>query len=504
MKYVSQDRHLDQDHVDDLARRAAAGFADLGISSGDAVGLLMVNEIEVVVCNQALSLLGAAPVPINWHSTADEVGYIAVDASLKALVAHDVLIDVAEEGLALDVPLIVVTLPSATANAVHMTKPGRPSVRAHREWDEWLADQRPWTGQPLPARPAIIYTSGTTGKPKGVVRARHGSEEARAAQGRFLNQVWGVEPGLRMLLMAPLYHSAPAAYTRAAISAGGPDGELHFMAKFRAEDTLRTIEEARITHMWMVPTMFVLMLQLPEEVRRRYDVSSVRNVVHSGAPCPVDIKLRMIDWFGPVINEFYGSTEVGPVTYATAEDYQRHPGTVGRVLDGCTVAVLGTDGRPAPVGTTGEIAALNSSYSSFTYRNRQADRDELNAGGLIRTGDIGVFEPDGVLFLKDRKKDMVISGGVNLYPAEVEDVLLQLSNVRDGAAFGLPDEIYGERLVAAVELQTAEPDVEERLLRELRERLASTKVPRHIYIVEDLPRSETGKIAKHRLRDLLG
>ena len=504
MRFISLERSFDQAEFDDTARRAAQGLERLGVQEGDAVGLLMVNEIEFLVLTEALALLGAYPVPIGWHNTADEVGFVVRDAELRVLVCHDVLARTAVAAVPPDVVLVVVPLPGPTAEAMRMEPPAADVDREHVAWEPWLADQLPWAGEPRAARPAIVYTSGTTGKPKGVVREAHLTSEAREQQARMVSRVWGAEPGMRTLLMAPLYHSAPAAYVRAAMALNRDQGELHLMPRFDAEGALRTIERAQITSIWAVPTMFVKLLQLPPEVRRRYDVSSLSNVVHSGAPCPVQVKLDMIEWFGPVINEFYGSTEVGPITYATSADYQARPGTVGRVLDGCRVAIVGDGGALLPPGTTGEVAAVNSTYARFTYRNRDSERDELDFEDLVLTGDVGLLDEDGYLFLKDRKKDMVISGGVNLYPAEIEDVLLQLANVRDGAAFGIPDEVFGERMVAAVALVEAEPDAPARIERELRERLSPTKVPKRIFIVEEFPRTAAGKVAKHLLRAAVG
>ena len=502
MKYVSQNRTWDQSEVDRVARRIAAGFAELGVGDGDAVALLLVNELEVIACNVALSLLGAYSVPIGWHSTAAEVAYIVKDSDAKALVAHDLLAGTAATAIDRSFPLIVVHVPEATATAMRLPVPehdlGRPAI----DWAQWVEEGPTWDGLGKPPRPAIVYTSGTTGKPKGVVREPHADEQARAIHARNQANVWGAEPNMRVLLTAPLYHSAPAAYVRSAITNGGEDGEIHFLPRFDAETALAIIAASRISHMWMVPTMFVKLLQLPREIRERYDVSSIRHIVHSGAPCPVGVKTNMIDWLGPVINEFYGSTEVGPVTYATSQDYLSHPGTVGKVLEGCTIAIIGDDGKPADVGVVGEIAAANSTYASFTYHRRQSERDELDANGLVLTGDIGLIDANGYLFLKDRKKDLVISGGVNLYPAEVEDVLLQLANIRDGAAFGVPDDVFGESLVAAVALLEPEQDAETRILEQLRLRLSSTKVPRRIVIVEDFPRSDAGKVSKNKLRSM--
>lgn len=506
MRYVSLDRSFTQEEVDALSRLAAQGLSDLGVGDGDAVGLLMLNEVEFLVFDAAVGLLGAHPVPIPWHSSSQELAYVAGDAGLRALVAHDVLLDTVAEGVDPSLPVVVVPLPAPTAAALGRPAappPAATTVASTSSWADWSRSGRAWDGPARPPRPAVIYTSGTTGRPKGVLRETHTSDGARTAQAASTHRVWGVEPGMRTLLVAPLYHSAPLAYVRAAVTVAGDGGELHFMPRFDAEALLGTVQDAGISHLWMVPTMFVRLLQLPAQVRAGYDTSSLRNVVHSGAPCPVAVKLQMIDWLGPVVNEFYGTTEIGPVTYATSADYRARPGTVGRALPACTVAVLGPDGQQAPPGTEGEVAAVNTTYARFTYRHRPAERDEVEASGLVLTGDVGVLDEDGYLFLRDRKKDMVISGGVNLYPAEVEDVLLQLDNVADGAAFGLPDEVFGESMVAAVTLRDPEPGAVARLERELRQRLSPVKVPRRIYVLQDLPRSDAGKIAKAKLRELV-
>ena len=503
MKFISLERTFEQSDLDRMARQVASGFARLGVREGDAVGLLMVNEVEVIAINEALALLGAYAVPVAWHNTVEEISHIACDSGLKVMVSHDVLAQRAAAALPASIPLIVVDLPRPTAEAMRYDCAPPALDRSHLDWSSWAHTQDEWQEKLRAPRPGIIYTSGTTGKPKRVMRQAHATAEARQLQSQLLAHVWGARPGMRSLLVAPLYHSAPLAYVRSAIAASRDDGELHLMPRFDAQETLRVIGDAGITSMWMVPTMFVKLLQLPHAVRSTYDVSSLENIIHSGAPCPVDIKLQMIDWFGPVINEFYGSTEVGPVTYASSADYLAHPGSAGKALDGCTVAIIGGNGVPAPAGTIGEIAAANSTYANFTYRNRQAERDELDLDGLVLTGDIGFIDDDGYLFVKDRKKDMVISGGVNLYPAEVEEVLLQLTNVRDGAAFGLPDEIYGEKLVVAVSLMQAEAEAPARITQQLRQRLSPTKVPKEVFVLDEFPRTEAGKVSKHKLRTLV-
>lgn len=500
--YFSGQRGFTQPQMDTLARQAAGGFAALGIVSGDAVALLMANEIEMIACSQALSILGAYSVPINWHSTPHEIGYILADSDVKALVAHAPLAATAVAAAAGQIPVVSVPLPDETARDLSLDAAVAP-VEGTIDWAGWIAAQAPWDGAPQPARPAIIYTSGTTGKPKGVMRDSHASAEALAAQARNLALVWGAEDGMRTLILAPLYHSAPSAYLRSAIGAMTTGGDIRLIAKFEPEAVLQAIERDRITHMWMVPTMFIRLLQLPAEVRAKYDVSSLRNIIHSAAPCPLDVKLQMIDWFGPVINEFYGQTETGPLTYVSATEFLTRPGTAGRVMEGCRIAILDDAGAILPAGREGEIAGANETYARFTYRNRQDERDGLDAGGLILTGDIGYIDADGYLFVKDRKKDMVISGGVNIYPAEIEDVLLRLDNVSDGAVFGVPHPVFGETIMAAVTLRAPEPAAPERLRAELQKLLSGSKVPREILVIEDFPRDASGKVYKHKLRKMV-
>ena len=497
MKFHAPGRTVDAAQFDAAARRVAAQLADVGVCEGSAVGLVTINEIEVLVAHEALAYLGAYAVPIGWHSTVSEIAYIAADADLVAVIAHvpfAAVVSAAVQGH----PLIWVDVPPQTREIAGLADI-QPDADALM-WAGWDQDAASWAGEKSPARQAVIYTSGTTGKPKGVVRDPHPDERARRRNEKNVAMVWGAQPGGRALLTAPLYHSAPLAFIRSSIRAAGKNGEIVIMPRFDAAETLRLIDQHRITSLWMVPTMFIRMLALPAEVRDSFDVASVANIVHSAAACPVGVKLAMIDWFGPVLNEFYGSTESGPVTYATSEDYLAKPGTVGRVIDDCRVEIIDADGRIAPRGTVGEIAVVNTTYADFTYKNRGSDRDQLTVEDLILSGDIGVLDEEGYLFLKDRKKDMVISGGVNLYPAEIEDVLLQLENVSDGAVFGVPDEFFGERLVAAVALREEEPDAAERLLAQLRMKLSSVKLPKQIHLLQDFPRSEAGKVSKHKLR----
>jgi long-chain acyl-CoA synthetase len=273
------------------------------------------------------------------------------------------------------------------------------------------------------------------------------------------------------------------------------------MPRFEPEELLHLIERERIDTIFMVPTMFIRLLKLPEAVRRKYDVSSLRHVIHAAAPCPADVKRAMIEWWGPVIYEFYGSTESGAVTFATSEDALKKPGTVGRITPGAELRFVGEDGRVLEQGEIGEIYSRIAAHPDFTYHNKPEKRAEIEREGFITSGDVGYIDSDGYVFLCDRKRDMVISGGVNIYPAEIEAVLHSVAGVKDCAVFGIPDAEFGEVLMAVIEPQAgAKLDLAE-IRAHLKASLADYKVPKHIEMQAGLPREDSGKIFKRRLRD---
>jgi long-chain acyl-CoA synthetase len=310
--------------------------------------------------------------------------------------------------------------------------------------------------------------------------------------------IYGLKRGARALLPGPLYHSAPNSF---GLRAGRLGGALVLMPRFEPEEFLRLIEAQRIDTMFVVPTMFIRLMKLPENVRRTYDVSSLRHVIHAAAPCPPDVKRAMIEWWGPVIYEFYGSTESGAVTFATSDDALKKPGTVGRIAPGAELRFLGEDGRALPQGEIGEIYTRISGNPDFTYHNKPEKRGEIDRDGFITSGDVGFIDEDGYVFICDRKRDMVISGGVNIYPAEIEAVLHAVPGVHDCAVFGIPDPEFGEALMAVVEPQGGVTlDVADIRAR-LKASLADYKIPRHIDIQNELPREDSGKIFKRRLRD---
>jgi long-chain acyl-CoA synthetase len=343
----------------------------------------------------------------------------------------------------------------------------------------------------------MFYTSGTTGLPKGILRAAPSTEQIEALH-QMNSIAMGLEPDVRALVSAPLYHAAPMGY---ALFAALHEAAMWIEPRFDVERTLQLIETHRITHTYMVATMFVRLLALPPEVRKRYDLNSLKFVFSTGSPCPPEVKRRMIDWWGPVIHESYAASELGYITRIDSHEALRKPGSAGRALPGVTLKVLAEDGSPLPSGSIGIIYARHAAVPDFTYSHNDEARHKLEIDGLWTLGDVGYVDEDGYLYIVDRRTDMVISGGVNIYPAEIETALIAMPGVADCAAFGVPDDEFGEALVAAVQPSPRATLTEQEVQAFLRERIAHYKVPRLVTFHEELPREDSGKIFKRKLRD---
>jgi long-chain acyl-CoA synthetase len=494
---ISGERRRGHAEIADRAARIANGLHKLGVGQGSSVCILMRNDIAFIETAYAAMRLGAYGVPVNWHFKPEEINYILKDSGTSVLVGHADMLHPLREAIPPGVAVLSVPTPPEILRTYkidpsNLTKPGFAI-----DFDSWLAQQAPYEGPAVPQPQNMIYTSGTTGNPKGVRRHAPTPEQSAAAE-RMRGMIYGLKPGARALLPGPLYHSAPNSF---GIRSGRFGGVLVIMPRFAPEEFLRLIEEQRIDTIFMVPTMFIRLMNLPEEVRREYDMSSLRHIIHAAAPCPPDVKRAMIEWWGPVIHEFYGSTESGAVTFADSEDALKKPGTVGRISPGAELRFIGEDGCELPQGQIGEIYSRIAANPDFTYHNKPEKREEIERDGFITSGDIGYIDADGYVFICDRKRDMVISGGVNIYPAEIESALHAVPGVHDCAVFGIPDAEFGEALMAVVEPQPGITlDVTD-IRRRLKASLADYKVPKYVEIQQNLPREDSGKIFKRRLRD---
>ncbi|MEE6264539.1 AMP-binding protein [Streptomyces diastatochromogenes] len=483
----------------DRAARIATGLAELGVGPGDRVAVVLRNEPAHLEITTAAAQLGACAVPVNWHFRADDLRHVLADSGSAVVFAHTDLLDAVGAVLPDGVRVVEVAVPPGVAAACGTTAP--PVTGRHPVLDDWLAGRAP-LARPVAARPpTVIYSSGTTGRPKGVLREPVGPERLAEAVSSFL-EYFAVAPGGRTLIPAPLYHASPSQHAVLALAAGL---DVTLMPRFDAEEFLRLVERHRIEQAQVVPTMFVRLLRLPKEVRERYDLSSLTSVVHAAAPCPPHIKHAMIDWLGPVLREYYGGSETGAVTWCDSAEWLAHPGTVGRAQGTCEVLVLGPDGEPLPPGATGEIYVRPAeNWPRFSYLgdpDRRAAMEAPGRPGHVSIGDIGHLDEDGFLYLSDRRNDLVISGGVNIYPAEIEGCLLALDGVRDAAVFGIPDEEFGEALAAHLETEAGVLLTAAEVRAHVAERLAAYKVPRAVVFEELLPRDESGKLFKRQLRD---
>ena len=462
----------------DRAARLASAMAAAGVVGGDAVALLLRNDFAVLEANLAVRRLDAYGVPINWHWHGAEIGYVLRDATPRLLIGHADLLEGIRNEIPNDLPVIAVG--------------GKGNWS---DYDDWIGAHQPHAGKGNGLGSSMVYTSGTTGKPKAVRRLPATGEES-AQRARVLSIIHDTAPENVALVTGPLYHLFSQAILMATFGAGGT---VVVMERFDPEECLRLIEKHRVTHSALVPTLFVRLLRLPAEARTRYDLSTLRHVVHSGAPCAPEVKRAMLKWWGPVLYETYGSTETGVVTKISPEEWLAKPGSVGRPVLTGEVRIRGEDGQWTGPGQTGDIYLRIHGTPDFTFHGDPEKRTAVEYDGLITCGDMGWLDEEGYLFLCDRRVDMVISGGVNIYPAEVEAALLEHPGVSDCAVFGIPDPEFGEALVAHVEADDGvKPD---ELKAFLRGRIAGYKVPRHVVISDALPREETGKIMKRRLRD---
>ena len=488
--------------INETARRAAAGLRALGVQEGEVIALVMRNSFEFVEATLAAGLIGAYVVPVNWHNSPDELAYVLRDSEARVIVAHADLLRAAEGAIPAEAALLCAPTPADLRADYAVSEAMATPPEGVRRWDEFVAAHEPLEGPYATSPGSMIYTSGTTGHPKGVRRAPPSEAQAEASLDMILH-VGGLKgwedrmDQVVFLVPGPAYHSSPNGWLFGALNLGC---NVVLETRFRAERVLHRIQSLGVTHALMVPTMFVRCLGLPASVKAGFDPSSLVSVNHVGAPCPPHVKRAMIDWWGPVVTEHYGSTEIGAVTYCSAQEWLDHPGTVGRALPGCEVLILDPDGRPLPPGESGEIAARRKVYAPFTYHGDDAKRRSSARGELVAPGDMGHLDAEGFLYLSGRASDMIIFGGTNVYPAEIEAALHRVEGVADCAVFGIPDETYGEVVCAHIQPLPGASLSEVGLREALRGHLAGYKIPRKIVFQDSLPREDTGKIFKRKLR----
>ena len=465
-------------------------FARRGLEPGDRIACVLGNRRETFEVLLAGLHSGLVVVPVNWHLTVPEIAYVLTDSGSRALLTEPEHAAAAiEAARRAGVPALVLG-----DRAVHGAPPADPLLAA--------AD--PAEPETQTCGSTMLYTSGTTGAPKGVVNNLFvtGAPFAKVDRlMRYARTVLGVPSDGRVLLDGPWYHSAQLFFALLSLLQGS---RLVVRERFDPAETLRTIDAERITAMHLVPTQFVRLLRLPGPVRDAFAGTSLTRVWHGGGPCPVEVKRRMIDWWGPVLVEYYGATEGGAVTLIDSRDWLRRPGSVGRAVPAYEIVVVDEHGAPLPAGRRGRVFIRRKGGRGFHYHNApDKTRAAHLASDTFTFGETGYLDEDGFLTLTGREQDMIVSGGVNVYPAEVEAVLLRHPEVRDAAVLGVPDPEFGERVVAVVE-HAAPPadDLAARLDRHCRRSLAGYKTPRAYHFVPELPREETGKLRKRTLLDL--
>jgi long-chain acyl-CoA synthetase len=462
--------------LNEAANKIARLLRERGLKEGDAVALLCSNRAEFVEVLAGALRGGYRITPVNWHLNADEVEYIINDCDAKALFADTRY----PSGTSAKAPQLTLKV------SIGDDAPGfEPYLRLLAEFDG--AD----VTDPTPGS-SMLYTSGTTGRPKGVYRRNQ----------MVMPMVNVAEPDDVQLCAGPAYHAAPLAFdVRSSMVMGIP---LVFLDRWDSEGVLKVVEKYKVTRAHLVPIMFQRLLNLPEEVRGKYDVSSLRYIIHGAAPCPPEVKKAMIDWVGPIINEYYAGSEGGAGFVVSSEEWLRKPGTVGKLPDPTALRILDDEGQDVPQGVSGTLYFRVSPIAPFEYYKDPAKTAAAHRDGYFTLGDVGYLDEDGYLFLTGRTAECIISGGVNIYPQEIDNELIKHPAVEDACTIGVPNEEWGEEVKSVLTLNPgfAGSDALAKDIQTFaRDRLAGFKVPRTIEFVDELPRSPAGKIQRKKVRE---
>ena len=491
---IDEERSMTWSELDTRTNQLLSGLRGGGLGFGDIFSVLTGNRCEYFEVMSAGAHAGQQTVPINWHWSAEELAYVIEDSGSKAFIV---------DGRFRDVALEAVDRLDSTPDLLVLMADDAPDGWV--TYEELLASGSSDEPSDQSMGGPMFYTSGTTGFPKGV-KSGVSSEPVDPALIELTSagfRMWmGYELPARFYLNGPGYHSAQWAWSVLPLVGGASVVMTH---KFDPAECLRVIDEHQVTHTHLVPTQFIRLLKLPADEREAFDGSSLKEVWHGAAPCPPEVKRQMIEWWGPNISEYYGGTEGGIISLATADQWLEHPGTVGSLTGSAEVRILDDDGVEQPAGSSGQIWFKSATGRDFEYHNAPDKTAAAHReGGWGTLGDIGYFDDEGLLYLSDRKIDMIISGGVNIYPAEIEGCLVTHPAVKDSAVFGIPHDEMGEEVKAAVELTEGhEPsdDLARELMAHVREHLAGYKVPRSVDFEAEFPRHPTGKLYKRLLRD---
>ncbi len=472
--------------LNDASNRAAHLFASLGLAPGDHVAILLENHPRFFQICWAAQRAGLYYTPISWRLQQEEIEYIVNNCEARVFITSH------------DRREVVAPLVEAAPGLIARYMIGG-TIDHFDAWEDAVAE--------MPTTPideelegqSMLYSSGTTGYPKGIKKALPRVPFGSVDPMPIMAALYGATPDSIYLSPAPLYHAAPLGFTMTCIRNGI---QVVVMEHFEAERSLSCIQDYRITHSQWVPTMFVRMLKMPEEVRMRYDVSSLECAIHAAAPCPVPVKEQMIDWWGPVLYEYYAGTEGNGFVQLNSQEWLDHKGSVGRPLN-CELHICNDAGDEVPIGEPGTIYFGGGGEFEY-YKDPEKTAGSRHPNGWSTLGDVGYLDEDGYLYLTDRKDFMIITGGVNVYPQETENILITHPKVMDVAVIGVPNEDFGEEVKAVVQpkdMADAGPDLADELMTFCREHLSHIKCPRSVDFDEELPRHPTGKLYKRLLKD---
>jgi len=473
--------------LEDRANQCAHLFRNLGLKQGDNVAICMENNAYYLILTWAAQRAGLYYTPISTHLTTGEAEYIINNCDAKVFVTSHVKKDLAAE--------LTGKIPNVIAPLMLYGTIGR-----YQSYEHLVAN--------LPTTPIadeaegqdMLYSSGTTGLPKGVVPPFLGRPIGEISDGaKLLIQLYGLNENAVYLSPAPLYHSAPLRFSMITTRMGGT---VIVMEKFDAEVALAMVEKYKVTTSQWVPTMFIRMLKLPEELRKKYDVSTLKTAVHAAAPCPIPVKEQMIEWWGPILYEYYAGTEGNGITAISSQEWLSHKGSVGKAVLGVT-RIVDEEGNELPPGEPGIIYFADGVPFEY-HKDAEKTAESRNGKGWTTLGDIGYLDEEGYLYLTDRKSNMIISGGVNIYPQESENLLVTHPKVLDAAVIGVPNPEFGEEVKAVIQLRNpseAGAEMEEQLIAFCQKHLAKIKCPVSVDFVEELPRTPTGKLFKRLLRE---